>query len=102
MASLRFDQNEIKAVSFGAVPGSSPFHGRDFLCAWAGSAAGGKLRVYSGLHGIITPVPDTNATIGELDGDGNARQQMRFWTKGELFIELSGAGGAISLDVVVM
>ena len=102
MAKLRFTDNGVMAVPFGAVPAQSSFHGRDFLVSWDGVAAGGKLRVYSSIHGLTTPVPDTNATIGELDGDGNERKQMRFWTKGELLVELSGAGGGILLDVAVM
>ena len=102
MARLNFTANGSASVPFAAVAGSSPFHGRDFILCWAGDAVDGKLRVYSSIHGIVTPVPDTNATIGELDGDANARQQMRFWTKGELIVELTGATGTINLDVVVL
>lgn len=99
MASLKFTANQIQLVAFGAVAGNSNFHGREYIMTWDGTAAGGKLRVYSEISNLITPVPNSHVTIGELDGDGNVRQQMRFWTKGELYVQLSGAGGGIDLDV---
>lgn len=102
MASAQFTDNGTFTVPMAALGQGAVFNGRDYIITWAGAAAGGTLRVYSSISGLLTPIPNAAVAIGELDGDGNARQQMRFWTKGELAVQLGGASGGINLDVRVL
>jgi hypothetical protein len=66
----------------------------DLLMTWdLPAATAGVLQVFSTHDGLTTPVPDAKVTLGEVDGDGAARQQMRFWTKGPISVVMTGHSG---------
>ncbi len=76
-------------VSFGVEARSDAGYR---VLSYSGNLGGGTLRVHTQVEGgDIVPVPDTKLAIGDVDGKGDVKQQLRFISAGNVFVSLTGA-----------
>ena len=75
------------------------YEGGHTVVSWGDTAVTGTITLYSHIDGIKARIPDGHITLGELDNDGQVRQQVLVYSKGLLSIE-SNLSGELEVGIL--